>query len=202
MLDIFSRFFDTLFPPHVSVLTVQNLSREPFLKLATQSLIGKTQTLSSYHHPHIKAAITANKFHDNHKAANLLAALFDEWYAEQHDVPTLFVPIPLSSKRQKERGYNQVERILQASTYAQTHIHQLLVRKTHRVAQTSLPRIERLQNVRGVFAYKPTSDLCRYRRIIILDDVTTTGATMEEALQVLRKELGKTHKIMGVTIAH
>lgn len=202
MLDIFTRFFDAVFPPHESVLTVRLLTNETFRRLAVHQTIHEVHTLAEYSHPHIKAAITANKFHDSKKAAKLLALLFDSWYVTLPEKPTVFVPIPLSPKRQKERGYNQVDRILKSSTFTQTRQRHLLFKNTDRPPQTSLPRADRLLNVRGVFTYRPNPDIYMYSRIIVLDDVTTTGATMEEALKVLRNELGGSHEIIGVTIAH
>lgn len=202
MLDIFTRFFDVIFPPHASVLIVRKLNHETFGKLSVPHKVNNIQTLTNYNHPHVKAAVTANKFHDSKKAAELLAQLFDTWYGTLPTKPTLFVPIPLSHKRQKERGYNQVDRILRASEYTNGCIEKLLIKNIDRPPQTSLPRVERLENVRGVFTHKPAVDLYMYSRIIVIDDVTTTGATMEEALKVLHSELGRSHEIIGVTLAH
>ncbi len=202
MLDIFTYIFDSLFPPHKSIALLRAVTRERFLRLLQPKMVGKITALSNYDEPYIKAAITANKFHDSKKAAVLLGALFHEWCSKEANSETLFVPIPLSKERAQDRGYNQVQRILEHANTALGQTYPLLKRTVDTKPQTSLPRKERLENVRGIFSVEKYSDIQRYTKIVVVDDVTTTGATLEEALATLTEAFGTTHEIIGVAIAH
>src|SRR3989344_9439532 len=82
------------------------------------SVLGSS--LLSYREPLVRALITEAKFHENEKAISLLgfvlASYLEEELAEHaliHKNPLTIVPIPLSKKRMKERGHNQVERVIQ-----------------------------------------------------------------------------------------
>jgi ComF family protein len=102
------------------------------------------------------------------------------------------VPIPLSFKRLSERGYNQSLLLSQKLNAQKTHPHSLL-RMRHTSAQSTLPRPQRLTNLNGAFAVAPLmSAQLRGKRILLVDDVMTSGATLQAAAQVL-KQAGVAH---------
>lgn len=91
-------------------------------------------------------------------------------------------PVPLHRARQRERGYNQAE-LLAREVAAGTGIPyaDLLVRRRNTPTQTHLPDdAARQANVRGVFATLPGLEL-ESRRVLLVDDVTTSGATLDAA---------------------
>ncbi|MDE2769342.1 MAG: ComF family protein [Chloroflexota bacterium] len=96
------------------------------------------------------------------------------------------VPVPLAPSRERQRGYNQA-RLLAAEVARRLDLQLdtgLLIRLRDTPPQTSLPRARRLQNVRGAFrALRKLSGA----RILLVDDVTTTGATIEAATRALRR---------------
>ncbi|MGN0182117.1 MAG: ComF family protein [Candidatus Ornithomonoglobus sp.] len=94
------------------------------------------------------------------------------------------VPVPLSKERMIERGYNQTEIITKyiADTIG-IPIKKFLVRKKHCIAQSKLWGIERVKNVIGAFAVN--ADLSG-RRIILTDDIFTTGSTVNECARMLK----------------
>lgn len=98
----------------------------------------------------------------------------------------LVVPVPLASSRERQRGYNQ-SRLLAAEVARNIGTpldFNLLTRLRDTPPQTSLPRARRLANVRGSFrALRKLSGT----RILLVDDVTTTGATIEAATSALRR---------------
>lgn len=99
----------------------------------------------------------------------------------------LMVPVPLSRRRQRCRGFNQSEviaRIL-ARSIGVTVAAGILKKTRDTPPQMSLPRSARLQNVAGAFAVSDGVSLLG-RTVVIVDDVRTTGATLEAAAAALR----------------
>ncbi|MGM9937972.1 MAG: ComF family protein [Candidatus Ornithomonoglobus sp.] len=94
------------------------------------------------------------------------------------------VPVPLSKERMTERGYNQTEIITEyiADTIG-LPVRKFLVREKHCVAQSKLWGIERAKNVIGAFAAKANLS---GNRIILTDDIFTTGSTVNECARILR----------------
>lgn len=100
----------------------------------------------------------------------------------------LVVPVPLHSTRLREREFNQAEKIGQK--LAQRLDVPLAVDALKRIAptvsQTSLPRQKRIENVRGAFAAGKRTQLGD-KRVMIVDDVFTTGATTDACARVLKR---------------
>lgn len=96
------------------------------------------------------------------------------------------LPVPIHKKRQQERGFNQAT--LLANGIAKTEgvpvLRDTLVRHRHTVAQSSLDREARQQNLIGAFTIR-NPDIIRGKRLLIFDDVFTTGATIREAVSEL-----------------
>jgi len=114
----------------------------------------------------------------------------------------LIIPIPLSKKRRRWRGFNQAEILARGfAAHFGYELSDRLKRIKHRPAQASLNERERLKNISGVFAYdnsSPAADISG-RTIILVDDVVTTGATLNEAALALRAQ-GAT-KVYGLVLA-
>lgn len=135
--------------------------------------------------PPILQAVHRFKYGNKRYLAPELAALAIP--ALPPDLPVDFVvPVPLAPSRERQRGYNQGQ--LLAAEVARRLNHPLdcsvLIRLRDTPPQTSLPRARRLANVRGAFrALRKLSGA----RILLVDDVTTTGATIEAATRALRR---------------
>ncbi|MCX7624899.1 MAG: ComF family protein [Candidatus Sumerlaeaceae bacterium] len=97
------------------------------------------------------------------------------------------VPVPLHRTRQRERGYNQSELLARGlgTALAIPVIPNMLRRVRHTPSQTHLDRRERAENVKGAFvAVNPAT--VGNKVILLIDDVYTTGATLNECARVLR----------------
>ena len=115
---------------------------------------------------------------------------------EQADV---VLPMPLSVQRLRERGFNQSLELARQLAPAKLR-HDVLLRIRHTPPQSALPRAERLRNVQAAFAVEPKwAPLVRGQRVVLIDDVMTSGASLYAAAQALR-QAGAAH-ITGVVLA-
>lgn len=96
------------------------------------------------------------------------------------------IPVPLSKRRQLERGYNQAEWLAQGigTVYNLPVCTTLLRRKIHRNLQKHLNYKERQENVKGLYAATIPEDM-RGKHFLLVDDVCTTGATLSACAKVL-----------------
>lgn len=103
------------------------------------------------------------------------------------------VSVPLDAKKERERGFNQSARVarLVARELGIPHIKHALRRSPSPSPQSLLMRSDRKKNVAGRFAVRDAGTL-RGRRILLIDDILTTGYTASECARVL-KEAGATN---------
>jgi ComF family protein len=112
----------------------------------------------------------------------------------------IVVPVPLHRDRQKQRGYNQAEMLSRplAKLLDLRHRGVLLVRTKPRPEKHILTLEERWDAVRGAFATRPGSQVDKLR-VLLVDDVMTTGATLDACAQALRA--AGAESVMGLTAA-
>lgn len=98
----------------------------------------------------------------------------------------LIIPVPLHEKKMKQRGYNQSEHIAagMAEVLKKPLIPGNLIRIRSTDTQTRKGRFQRWQNVEGVFEVADP-DVLKGRHILLIDDVITTGSTLEAAVRAL-----------------
>jgi len=141
------------------------------------------------------------KFHQQPGWARSLATLLRSapWVEPALEQADLIVPMPLSSQRLQERGFNQTLQLARALDPTKV-ASDLLLRIHDTPPQSSLPRKERLQRVQGVYACDPLkAAVLKGKRVVLLDDVMTSGASLFAAARVLR-EAGTAH-ITGLVFA-
>src|SRR3989344_5750337 len=104
----------------------------------------------------------------------------------------LLIPIPLSSQRYRERGFNQAELICKELIELDKNVNfklesGILIKPKDTEHQARIEnRSERLKNIIGSFAVK-NGEQIKNKNIILIDDITTTGATLAEAKKVLKQ---------------
>lgn len=97
------------------------------------------------------------------------------------------LPMPLGLRRLAQRGYNQAHELARRLDARRADPH-LLLRTRDTAPQSGLGRAERLRNVEGAFAPDPArAHELRGRRVILVDDVMTTGASLQAAAAALRQ---------------
>ncbi len=123
----------------------------------------------------------------------LLAALREHWQPDEID---LILPVPLHPKRMRMRGFNQSFLLIQSwrkilnsnrdSADGIAILPELLKRAKPTLPQTGLGRTRRMKNLRGAFVVKDPKRV-KNRRVLLVDDVYTTGATADACAGVLLK---------------
>jgi ComF family protein len=118
---------------------------------------------------------------------------------EQIDSSFIIIPVPLSAKKKRRRGFNQSEeigKIISEATGLCLCFDGLMKIKENK-PQMELNKKERTENIKNCF--RAEKEKVGGRNIILLDDVYTTGSTMEECAKVLKQSGAK--KVYGLTIA-
>jgi ComF family protein len=108
------------------------------------------------------------------------------WVEPALEQADLVLPMPLAARRLRERGFNQAHELARRLAPQKTDAR-LLLRTRETPAQSGLARAERLRNLQGAFALEPLrAEAVRGRRIVLVDDVMTSGASLFSAARVLR----------------
>lgn len=202
LLSFFIYITDTIFPKRCAgcgslgaLLCSECIASVPYAEPSPHSYI---HTIFDYRNKIIQRAIWRFKYKNARGFAKyfgeqlyseIIGDLGDSLHVSKTET-FLLVPIPLYKKRLRERGYNQSELIVQTimkndttSIFKFSNRALVRVKETKSQARSAL-RAARLENLRG--AFRADSAIVKGKDIILIDDVTTTGATLSEARKALR----------------
>ncbi|WP_369772094.1 ComF family protein [Thioalkalivibrio sp. ALJ7] len=160
------------------------------------SCVRKTPVLDALHAGWVYAwpldqLILAYKNGANARAERILAALAEQMaqrlVQQGHGLPDLVLPVPLHSKRLRERGFNQADYLArQVAACMEVPLEARGLRRIRATdSQQTLGRKARRNNVKGAFAWE--GDDLAGRHVLVVDDVATTGATLSALSGVLRR---------------
>lgn len=208
---------DIVFPTYC--VSCQKRGKQLCLKCISESPVAERESekwiypLYDYRHPPIKKSLWLLKYSGKKRLASIFAStLYGAILEELSDLSVmnnftkpLIIPIPISKQRHRERGYNQAELIcreliiLDQNKNFQLEID--VLKKNHEtIHQAKIKnRAERLKNLADSFIIKDP-EKTKNRNIILIDDITTTGATLNEAKKTLKK--AKARKVIAFTVAH
>jgi len=136
----------------------------------------------------IRKAVYALKYNNIRALAPLLAHLLYEYITETPLTGEVLIPVPLHSKRIKERGYNQSGLLaLELGKLTGLPVNEsYLLRKISTTSQTKTKNVhERRRNVENAFAC--SSDELKDKQVLLIDDVTTSGATFDACSRALKE---------------
>ncbi|MEK7090858.1 MAG: ComF family protein [Patescibacteria group bacterium] len=160
---------------------------------------------SDYADSGLKSAVKALKYRSGWKIAPIfggfLASNLKSSMGQVLKEKPRVMPVPMAKSRLKERGFNHAELIARvvSAELSLTFDPGILVKLKNTLPQAECAdRRERLENIIGSFGLNPGSDV-RGKNILLIDDVSTTGATLNEAARVLR-EAGA-NKIFAAVVA-
>lgn len=113
----------------------------------------------------------------------------------------MIIPVPLHPRRQHDRGFNQAEKYAwELAKLWQMPVDSPLIRTKHLTPQADLNRQDRLTHLQNAFVLINSATNLTNKRILLIDDVSTTGTTLNECAKVL-KLAGAKH-VIGLAFAH
>lgn len=153
--------------------------------LKRQPDFASTEILFNYQYP-ASHLIKSFKFNNRPELARCFAEKLAKRLINKTMLPEMLLPVPLHKKRQRERGYNQsLEFAAQIAKCLGLKVNSSLCRRIKNTdPQSTLPMNIRRKNVKGAFCL---NDARLPEHIAIVDDVITTGSTVNELAALLRK---------------
>ena len=178
---------------------------EPFSYAAALFFYEEDSSDEDAHYDRITKAI---KYNSNFEAASLFSGLLAEELASSplfSDVD-MVIPVPLHFLRHWKRGYNQAELIARgiARRLGSELCTKTLKRRRRTRSQATLPMESKASNVQGAFVLrenKSTQPPKEPRHILLVDDVFTSGSTLDECRKALRRRYGMQVRISIATLA-
>lgn len=186
---------------------------KPCVVCRKDSYLDHLFVLASYENPVVSSLIQGFKYRYIQDVEKIFMGWFKEFFSDyfcnkaNHNSQYVFdkgncviVPIPIHPRRYRERGFNQAQKLAMVLSQLY-HIpvqSDLLLRKRYTVAQAGLSRSQRIVNIRNAFCIN-SAILNLAKKYILIDDVYSTGITMQECARLL-KQCG-IREVIGVSLA-
>ncbi len=205
-MDIFKKIFSFIFQ--------SPFQKNDFSKFH-KSLFHKERWIFSlwgYQHPKVKKLIRYLKNHNDFllkkEIAEEMKSILINYLSEQQQFSyfknPIVISVPISHKRFRERGFNQTHLLAKYLAKEINGVYQKNIIKKHTTTRKQAliqNRQKRFENIKGVFsAQSQKKHLIKNQDFIIVDDLTTTGATLTEIRKVLKKHGAR--NVIAITIAH
>jgi ComF family protein len=196
--DMIEYVLDTIMPLRERTARTKKRSVEdiPLTPTVHELLGARITTIMDYRESAVQDLMRSLKYDGSAHAANIAAELLAEYLLEEiaslklfSTRPIIIAPLPLHHSRERERGFNQIEIVLRAlpSEFKNGTLaicQSSLARTRATPSQTKLSRKERIKNVANVF--QADSAIVSNAHVFLIDDITTTGATLASAGKALR----------------
>jgi len=203
----FKALLDLIFPPRCEVCRQQ--SEQALCAICFNQIKFMKPGLGVYsvavYDGVLKEALHRFKFKNRKNLAEPLGILLVKYLSHlpsfSWDEIDYLVPVPLHPRRERKRGFNQVELLAKVlSHYCGKSVARALVRIRDTHPQFDLPRSQRFANVAGAFKVSD-SRLVYQKGLLLLDDIYTTGATMAECGKVLKAAGARSIKVLTLARA-
>lgn len=138
----------------------------------------------------IKTLVRDLKYHNKKKLAKIQAQLmFEYWQSIDLQKDFLLLPVPVHKLRKKERKYNHMDLVAKefALLSGYNFNNNFLVRIKDTQKQFNLNKKERIENIKNAFALDLHQNIDKDTPLLIIDDITSTGITLEENIKILKK---------------
>lgn len=214
---LFNFFIDQIFPTKCIACSEGNISLCEKCKLSLPVSLPNVEpyiiSILDYRDSRVRKLVWSFKYRNNRNLAHDFALIINDRLTEElselkqmnNIKQPILIPIPISNKKMKFRGYNQSELIarqlykLDNGNHFKLEIGNLVKTKETKSQARTSNKTERAKNLRGSFCVK-NEKLIRGQNIILIDDVCTTGSTINEARKTLKKSGAK--RVIAITLAH
>lgn len=208
---MFTTFLNFLFPPNQTERIFASPDTRARIAAATPNPQPFISSVFHYGEPAVRKAIRILKQRPSPELIRIFGAILADHLVEELAERYLFeyfrapliIPIPVSKQRLRDRGFNQSVALASAMVTGKTdwRLRTNLLIKTKETKKQALikDRTKRLQNIVGCFSVRNKPEIAG-QNIVLVDDVTTTGATLLEARELLLHSGAKS--VIAITIAH
>ena len=153
----------------------------------------------------VSRVIFRMKYHNHPEAGEILGT----WVAREVARYDFFegmdaiVPVPLSKRRERQRGYNQSREIAKgvSAVTGLPILDHVLVRRHFKESQTRQSMLGRRENVAGAFSLHPKAPPLDNKHLLIIDDIVTTGATVTACIEALGQPPGMRVSVLSIGVA-
>lgn len=211
---LYSTVVEALFPLSKTEQELLSYSpEEAYSKLPPAPSVPLTDAhaLFAYKDERVAKLIWNVKYKKSAKAAEIGGyALYKKLLELQLPNGTVLLPMPITPRRRRERGFNQCELLLDEVQKLNSDGHfeirkDMLIRTQHSSRQTLKGRAERLESAKGIFevdarVLQITAEDRVSKTIVVIDDVITTGSTIQEAVNSLKAS--GFQRVIGISVAH
>lgn len=139
----------------------------------------------------IRKLLLDYKFNEKSYLFRTFIQIFEKYYKKEYlqlDFYDIIIPVPMSKKRMKLRGYNQSE-LFAKKVSEITNIKlnkKALIKLKNNTAQSLLDKNSRLQNVQNMYKINEKENI-KDKKILLIDDIFTTGSTVNECSKILKQ---------------
>jgi predicted amidophosphoribosyltransferase len=201
---LLTSFFSLLFPLPQAVLEARRCTELVYQPEVVVKMRRRVATLTSIHGDGVRSALHAFKYHHDVHSRDLFQKLLREHFSDRALQTMYIIPIPLHPSRAHTRGYCQLLFLLDGLIPKEHILDTLLIRQKNKISQTHQTKQSRKESIRNAFLLHPHANtviekLPKEARIILLDDVITTGATLSECARIL-DEIHLPHSLL--TLCH
>jgi len=192
MRKLFEAAINIVFPPRCEVCKQNSeevLCAECFEQIKFMKPHLGVHCVSAYEGV-VKTAIHRFKFKKRKRLAEPLGILMVNYLSQLPNLETkeidVVIPVPLHARRLRQRGFNQVYLLAEiVSRYFGIPVVKALARSKNTSAQFGLPRQERFKNIKGAFKVIDSKAVFN-KRLLLMDDIYTTGSTITECAKTLK----------------
>ena len=188
LISLKDELLDIIYPPKNICIICESefIGICPLCKSKIQRVKENDEILSyGYYNGVLKKLILEFKYNKNFVAGSILAEFLCEIIKNNAMDIDYIVFIPSSKKAMKERGFNQCEYLAQElKKRLNINICKDVIRNKNVMEQKLLSRDERINNIKGAFSLKSNKNI-KNKKLLLIDDVITTGATLYECQKIL-----------------
>lgn len=201
LITLKDEVLDIIYPPKNSCIICESefVGLCPLCKSKIQKVKEDEGVLSyGYYNGALKKLILEFKYKQNFVAGKILAEFLYDLIKNSNIEIDCIVFIPSSKKALKERGFNQCEYLAkEINKSLKVEIYKDLIKNKNIKEQKLLSKEDRFKNIKGAFSLKTNKNI-NNRRILLIDDVVTTGATLYECEKLLKENGASSIKMLTV----